>query len=63
MDYEREGTIASAHPVVTMTPSGFSCGFCDLSLDGAAELKASGLSTTVDIEDVDPADFYEEPDY
>jgi hypothetical protein len=43
--------------------AGFYCSFCDLSLDDAAELKASGLPTTVDIEDADPEDFYPEPDY
>jgi hypothetical protein len=63
VDYERDGSVSGGYPVVTMTASGFSCSFCDMSLDGAAELKASGLPTTVDIEDADPKDFYEEPDY
>jgi hypothetical protein len=63
VDYDRDGSISGGYPVVTMTASGFSCGFCDLNLDGAAELKASGLPSTVDIEDADPEDFYEEPGY
>jgi hypothetical protein len=62
-DYDRDGSISGGYPVVTMTASGFSCGFCDLNLDSASELEASGLPTTVDIEDADPQDFYEEPDY
>jgi hypothetical protein len=36
---------------------------CGLILDGASELKAAGLEVSINIEDVDPADFYEEPDY
>jgi hypothetical protein len=63
VDYDRDGSVSSGYPVVTMTTSGFYCGFCDLTLDDAAELKASGLPTTVDIEDADPQDFYPEPDY
>ena len=63
VDYDLDGSSTGGYPVVTMTASGFSCGFCDLDLGGEAELKASGLPTTVDIEDADPEDFYEEPDY
>lgn len=60
-DYDDESGLATnAYPVVTMTASGFSCGFCDLRLDGAAELTASGLPSRVDIQNVDPSDFYEE---
>jgi hypothetical protein len=59
-DYDdRDGIVTNAYPVVTMTASGFSCGFCDLSLNGAAELGAADLPTQVDIADVDPQDFYE----
>jgi len=63
VDYDGDGSVSGGYPVVTMTTSGFYCGFCDLTLDDAAELKASGLATTVDIEDADPQDFYPEPDY
>jgi hypothetical protein len=63
VDYDRDGSISGGYPIVTMTASGFDCAFCDLRLDNATELKASGLPMTVDIEDVDPADFYEGPGY
>jgi hypothetical protein len=63
VDIDRDGSISGGYPVVTMTASAFACGFCDLTLDDAAELKASGLPTTVDIEDADPKDFYPERDY
>lgn len=63
VDVNRFGDIEGGYPVVTMTTSGFCCGFCDLQLDGAAELKASALPATVDIEDADPKDFYPDPEY
>ena len=37
--------------------------FSGQELDDASELKAAGLLDSISIEDVDPADFYEEPDY
>jgi hypothetical protein len=61
VDYDRDGSISGGYPVVTMTASNFSCFFCDLILEGAAELQAAGLPITVDIEDPDPADFYDPP--
>jgi hypothetical protein len=62
VDYDDHGPSGS-YPVVTMTASSFFCNFCDLRLEDATELKASGLPTTVDIEDADPQDFYDEPDH
>jgi hypothetical protein len=62
VDYERDGSISGGYPVVTMTASDFCCFFCDLILEGAAELEAAGLPTTVDIEDPDPQDFYDPPE-
>jgi|ERR1700722_12454317 len=59
-DIDYDGSVSGAYAVVTMTASGFSCGFCGLTLDDAAELKAAGLSTTIDVDDADPEDFYEE---
>jgi hypothetical protein len=61
VDYDRDGSILGASPVVTMTASNFDCSFCDLVLGGAAELQAAGIPTTVDIEHPDPQDFYEPP--
>jgi hypothetical protein len=62
-DYDRHGEVEGAYPVVTLTPSYFLCYVCDLSLDGSAELKAAGLGELIHVEDVDPNDFYDEPDY
>ena len=58
-----DGQIVGAYPVVTLLPSNFVCNLCDLSLDGSAELKAAGLGKPIHVEDVDPTDFYDEPDY
>jgi hypothetical protein len=60
-DYD-DGHVSNAYPVVTLSASGFLCEFCALNLDDANELKAAGLPTALNIEDVDPADFYDEPD-
>ena len=49
--------------MVTLKPSIFICTICGLHLDDASELKAAGMQDSIEIEDVDPADFYEEPDY
>jgi len=62
VDYDRDGSISGGYPIVTMTASDFLCSFCDLFLGGAVELQAAGLPRTVNIEDPDPADFYDPPD-
>src|SRR5712692_1022431 len=63
VDYDEDGTAAGGYPVVTLTPSVFICNLCDLTLDDASELKAAALGKPINIEDVDPSDFYPEPDY
>ena len=62
-DYDKYGNVENAYPVVTLKASTFGCNVCGLELDDASELKAAGLLDSISIEDVDPADFYEEPDY
>jgi hypothetical protein len=62
VDYDRDGSISGGYPVVTMTAANFCCFFCDLVLEGAAELQAAGVPEAVHIEDPDPADFYDPPD-
>lgn len=62
-DFDDYGFPTTAYPVVTLTPSTFLCNLCGLLLNGAAELKAAGLDEPIQIEDVDPSDFYDEPDY
>ncbi len=58
-----DGQIVGAYPLVSLIPSNFICNLCGLSLDGSTELKAAGLGEPIHVEDVDPADFYDEPDY
>ena len=62
VDIDRYGDIQGGSPIVTLKPLIFICNVCGLTLDDASELKAAGLEVSINIEDVDPADFYEEPD-
>ncbi len=48
--------------IATFFPGHLHCRACDLELDGDNELRVAGVENTSDI-DVDPADFYEEPDW
>lgn len=61
-DFDRYGNPERGYPVVTLVPSSFICSLCGLSLGGSAELQAAGLGDPIDIEDVNPSDFYDEPD-
>jgi hypothetical protein len=45
--------------VATFVPGGLRCRACDLELDGEDELRAAGVESSWDVEDADPADFYE----
>jgi hypothetical protein len=54
-------TPSAGSAVVTLTAASFNCDFCSLDLNGADELKASGLPIQWNIEDVDPA--VSDPDY
>jgi hypothetical protein len=62
-DYDEDGIAANAYAIVTLNPSSFICNVCGLNLADASELKAAGLPEAINIENVDEADFYEEPDY
>jgi len=48
--------------LATFFPGHLRCRACDLELDGDDELRAAGVEKPWEIE-VDPADFYEEPDW
>jgi hypothetical protein len=63
VDYDRDGTPEGGYPVVILTPTDFTCNVCGLSLANTSELKAAGLGERLQIEDVDPTDFFGEPDY
>jgi hypothetical protein len=62
-DFDRDGTPIGAFPIVTFTPSSFDCAVCGLMLAGSAELNATGLGGSIPLQDVDPSDFYSEPDF
>jgi hypothetical protein len=62
-DYDEDGLPENAYATVTLNASAFVCNICGLNLDDASELKAGGLEDSINIEDFDEADFYEEPDY
>jgi hypothetical protein len=63
-EYDDEsGMATNAFPLVTLKPSVFKCNICGLCLDDAAEIVAAGLQSSIYIENVEPSDFYEEPDY
>jgi hypothetical protein len=53
----------NAYPVVTLFAHQFKCPVCGLHLEGDDELAAAGLETALDVENVDPEDFYDEDDY
>jgi len=55
-----DGEVVGGTPIVTLKPSTFVCNVCGLSLGDASELAAAGLQDSINIEDVDPEDFYEE---
>jgi flagellar hook-basal body complex protein FliE len=66
-DYDVEGSrgeafIVGVFPVVTYSPGYLRCHVCDLELDGEEQLAAAGVEKSWTIEDVDPADFYDEDD-
>jgi hypothetical protein len=59
-DYaDGESYIAGAYPVVTYAPGYLKCNVCGLELDGEDQLRAAGIADSWQLEDVDPADFYE----
>ena len=62
-DIDRDGSIMGVFPIVTLKALIFICNVCGPTLDAPSELKAAGLQVSINIEDIDPADFYEEPDY
>lgn len=62
VDVDEDGS-AHGYPVVNLFAGGFKCRTCGLHLESADELAAAGLDTVLDVNDVDPEDFYDEDDY
>ncbi len=58
-DIDRDGTATGAYPIVKLYADSFRCKACELNLEDADELAAAGLDVEIDIENVDPADFYD----
>jgi hypothetical protein len=67
-DHEFQGWVPDgdegmgAYPEVQLFANALKCGVCGLHLDGDDELEALDLPTILDVEDVDPSDFYEDWD-
>ena len=55
-----EAYIIGGNPIVTYRPGYLRCRVCDLELDGEEELRAAGVPESWEIDDVDPADFYDD---
>lgn len=58
--WERDGD--DGNFVARFTPGYLICRVCDLELDGEDELQIAGVQVQWEVEDADPADFYE-PEY
>lgn len=63
VDYDNEGHPERANPIVTLIGDSFFCPVCGLELQDFTELDAAGVDNAIDIDDVDPSDFYGEPDH
>jgi hypothetical protein len=62
-DYaDGESYVAGMYPVVTYAPGYLRCNVCGLELDGEDELRAAAVPNAWQLEDVDPADFYDMDD-
>lgn len=63
-DYEDgESYVAGVYPEVTIFPQRLECRACGLELEGEAELAAAEVPRSWELDDIDPEDFREEPDY
>jgi len=62
-DYaDGESYIVGVYPKVTIFPQRLECRACGLELEGEAQLAAGGVPRSWELDDVDPADFRQEPD-
>ncbi len=63
-DYEGdEDGITSRSAVVDLYVEELTCAICKLELEGEDELQAAGISTSIELEDVDSEDFEEDNDW
>jgi hypothetical protein len=58
-DFDREGNPEGAYPVVELFADSFQCSVCRLKLASSDELKAAGIEPAIELEDINPEDFYE----
>lgn len=61
-DFDRDGNPEGAYPIVKLYPDTLKCDICGLILNSIEKLQTVGIETETDLEDVDPADFYEPMD-
>jgi hypothetical protein len=62
VDYDSDGTVSGAYPIVQLIAVSLKCNVCGLELNTSEEIDAAGVVSCWDTADVDPADFYE-PDF
>lgn len=62
-DYDKEGNVENAYPIVILFADSLKCSICGLVLDTFEQLEAAEVETSIELEDVDPSDFYEGPPY
>lgn len=62
VDYDKDGNTEGGYPIVKLHGDSFKCNVCGLELDSSEALESAGIEPCIDLEDVDPADFYGEID-
>jgi len=59
VDVDRDGNPEGAYPVVKLHCDSFKCRVCGLELESSEALESAGIEPCIDLENVDPADFYD----
>lgn len=59
VDVGRDGDLEGAYPVVKLHCDSFKCRVCGLELESSEALESAGIEPCIDLENVDPADFYD----
>ncbi len=61
-DFDENGNAEDAYPIVKLHCDFFKCRVCGLKLDSSEALESAGIEPCTDLEDVNPADFYDDYD-
>lgn len=59
VDYDRDGNPEGAYPIVKLHGDLFTCHVCGLELNSSEALESAGIEPCIDLEDVNPADFFD----